>query len=544
VLYFVLPMPAANDVRSPLTTEAQRNALATVLASRTFSKNPRLAALLEYLCVRYLHGETDAIKEYNIATDVFGRPADFDQSSDAIVRVEMHRLRKKLKEFYAGEGADQSLEIVIQSGRYLPEFVSRPKGLEIIRPGEPSLQPPGKAPFWKLPAARKSRALSWVAVATIGLTIAVLMAALISFKRISGRTAGPESLQGFPAVVTPSQPPPIAIRPGDGARLRCGSSKTGYRDRRGNEWGADAFFSGGVASELPAQPIYRTRDPMLFRSKRSGEFSYKIPLKPGVYEMRLYFADTSYTPGGVMDGGENLRVFTILLNDAPILRNFDIIADAGPSTADVRVFKDVQPAPDGYVHLAFSKETDMPLINAIEIVPGTPNHLLPTQIITQDNTLVDRNGITWSPDDYFLGGRTIARFGTVTGPDDPEIYARERYGNFSYAIPVADGRYTAKLHFAETFWGPDNPGGGGQGSRIFDLYCNGTALVRNFDIFHEAGSRHQVIKTFHGLQPNAQGKLFFSFVPRVNYANISAIEVIDEMEEPFSKTSSLPQPRR
>src|SRR5438477_12894850 len=109
-------MSAVNDVRSAFKAEAQQSALAAVLTSRTFSKNPRLAALLEYLCLRYFRGETDAIKEYNIATDVFGRPADFDQSSDAIVRVEMHRLRKKLKEFYRDEGAEQALEIVIPSG--------------------------------------------------------------------------------------------------------------------------------------------------------------------------------------------------------------------------------------------------------------------------------------------------------------------------------------------------------------------------------------------------------------------------------------------
>jgi hypothetical protein len=519
-------MPAANDVRSSFTAEAQQSALTAVLTSRTFSKNPRLAALLEYLCIRYFHGEMDAIKEYNIATDVFGRPADFDQGSDAIVRVEMHRLRKKLKEFYAGEGADHALEIVIQSGHYLPEFVVRRKDLEVI--GTPISGPSSsrsEAPFSReLLKTRRSRLSVWLAVATVLVIAALAVAALIWFQRTSYSRLSP-------AAATPSQPPPTAIQPGEGARLLCGSAKSGYRDRQGNEWGADAFYSGGVPTEIPTQPIYRTRDAMLFRSLRSGEFSYKIPLKPGVYEMRLYFVDTSYSPGGVMDGGENLRVFNVLLNGMPLLRAFDIIADAGPSTADVKAFKDVGPASDGYLHLAFSRLTGTPLINAIEIVPGIPHRLRPIQIITQDSTLVDRNGVTWHPDDYFLGGRTIARFGTVTGPDDPEIYARERYGNFSYGIPVANGRYTATLHFAETFWRPDGPGGGGQGSRVFDVYCNGTALLRNFDLFREAGTYHQAIKTFHGLQPNAQGKLLFSFVPQVNYANISAIEVIDETEQ-------------
>ncbi|MGI9074713.1 MAG: malectin domain-containing carbohydrate-binding protein [Bryobacteraceae bacterium] len=399
------------------------------------------------------------------------------------------------------------------------------KDLKIIEAAEsgPLLSHSETASSGTLQTAR-SRFPVWLTFLAVGLALAVLVAvALTSLKRTPHNQLSPTV-----AVVTPSAP--VAIRAGEGARLLCGSSKSGYRDRRGNEWGTDAFYSGGIASEIAVQPIYRTRDPFLFRSMRSGEFSYKIPLKPGSYEMRLYFAETSYSPSGVMDGGENVRVFTVLLNGTPVLRNFDITADAGPSTGDVKVFKDVGPASDGFLHLAFSKVTDVPLVNAIEIVPATPHRLRPTQIITQDNTVIDRNGITWGPDDYFLGGRTIARFGTVPGPDDPEIYARERYGNFSYAIPVAKGHYAARLHFAETFWGPENPGGGGEGSRIFDVYCNGTALLRNFDIFHEAGSHRQVIKTFHGLHPNAQGKLLFSFIPQINYANVSAIEVLDETE--------------
>lgn len=56
-----------------------------------------------------------------------------------------------------------------------------------------------------------------------------------------------------------------------------------------------------------------------------------------------------------------------------------------------------------------------------------------------------------------------------------------------------------------------------------------TALLRNFDIFKEAGGEDRPIrKVFHSLQPNAQGKLVFSFVPVRNYACINAIEVVDE----------------
>jgi hypothetical protein len=119
----------------------------------------------------------------------------------------------------------------------------------------------------------------------------------------------------------------------------------------------------------------------------------------------------------------------------------------------------------------------------------------------------------------------------VLGTPDPQIYKGERFGNFTYAIPVADGRYRVTLAFAETWFGASKPAGGGAGMRAFDVYSNGSALLRNFDIFKEAGGADRAVnKTFAGLQPNAQGKLVFSFVPIRNYACVNAIEVVDEAD--------------
>ncbi len=94
----------------------------TVLASERFSRCPRLANLLAYLCQKCFEGEADQIKEYNIATEVLGRPSEFDSSQDAIARVEAHRLRKKLKEYYAAEGAHEEIRIVLSPGTYVPLF--------------------------------------------------------------------------------------------------------------------------------------------------------------------------------------------------------------------------------------------------------------------------------------------------------------------------------------------------------------------------------------------------------------------------------------
>jgi len=110
-----------------------------------------------------------------------------------------------------------------------------------------------------------------------------------------------------------------------------------------------------------------------------------------------------------------------------------------------------------------------------------------------------------------------------------EMCIRDSFGHFDYAIPVADGRYAVTLYFAETYFGVKNKGRFGVGARLFDVYCNGDALLRNFDILQEAGAENRALKkTFHGLQPNAMGKLVLSFVPVKNYASVRAIEVVDE----------------
>jgi hypothetical protein len=64
---------------------------------------------------------------------------------------------------------------------------------------------------------------------------------------------------------------------------------------------------------------------------------------------------------------------------------------------------------------------------------------------------------------------------------------------------------------------------------VFDVYCNGTSLLQDFDIYKEAGgSLKAITRTFHGLKPNHQGKLFLSFVPNHNYAALTALEVVPE----------------
>ena len=106
------------------STAEERRELETVAAA--LSNSSRLLRLLTYIGEKYFLGETDKLHEYEIATEVFGRSrTTFNAGEDAIVRVEAHRLRKRLKEYYEGEGKDHSIQLTIPPGTYIPVFVRR-----------------------------------------------------------------------------------------------------------------------------------------------------------------------------------------------------------------------------------------------------------------------------------------------------------------------------------------------------------------------------------------------------------------------------------
>jgi len=109
------------------------------------------------------------------------------------------------------------------------------------------------------------------------------------------------------------------------------------------------------------------------------------------------------------------------------------------------------------------------------------------------------------------------------------LYGSERWGNFSYAVPVPEGRYRVTLRFSEGHYGARNTGVGGAGSRLFGVYCNGEALLRKFDILKQAsGEGRPADRSFSGIHPNAKGKILLSFVPVLGMACINGIETEEE----------------
>ena len=144
-------MPAELDL------QAERAELETVLSSEAFARSPIVAQMLRYICERHFSGQSHEIKEYNIAVDAFGRQPNFDQARDSIVRVEAHRLRKRLQEYYQQQGAGHQIQIILPPGNYVPQFIRR---VERDEPMTEARRTPGGRPPHPRPLPHPSRNLS------------------------------------------------------------------------------------------------------------------------------------------------------------------------------------------------------------------------------------------------------------------------------------------------------------------------------------------------------------------------------------------------
>jgi TolB-like protein len=110
---------AGEDVPSPA---AVREELRRVLASEGLRQSKRMADLLRFVVSETLAGRADRLKEYLIASEVFGRDESFDPRTNALVRVEASRLRHRLREYFLGPGRDDPLHIDLPAGTYVPRF--------------------------------------------------------------------------------------------------------------------------------------------------------------------------------------------------------------------------------------------------------------------------------------------------------------------------------------------------------------------------------------------------------------------------------------
>jgi len=503
-----------------------------------------MCGLLDYICRKYFEGRVDQIKEYTIAVEHFRRSEEFQSKRDPIVHVDANRLRQRLRRYYRGEGKDHPVYISIPSGQYAPVFHHRAAGDSLPLEDDQLDEPIDELPDEELEAlsaaetvgasrgldqAPHSIRLRSTRVLVITAAVILVSAALSIWLSSRTRTGASATVPRTLATTVPAAGGVSVLPPGPEIRILPGSSAERSVDERGNIWHADRFYSGGNTYEPMPTARLRAQDSVFCRAARVGTFGYDVPLKPGVYELRLYFAELRY---GVEpeDGGEATRRFDVKANGELLLSDFDIVSDIGEAGAlDVKVFKDIRPANDGFLHLSFEPRANEALLTGLEIVPGIPGKMRPVRITSRNTSYISSDKVLWEPDFFYRGGRQVSRIYSVSGTLDSVIYQNERFGHFSYRIPVVPGRYTVTLKFAETYFGQKNFRESAVGLRLFNVHCNGLMLLKNFDIAQEAGGEGRALdQPFHGIESDPQDKIVLTFVPVRNYACVNAIEVVQE----------------
>jgi hypothetical protein len=554
-------MASAPTVRDSKDFSEERAELQAVLSSPLFQRAPKLSKILAYICEKYFSGKGANLKEYSIAVDALGRAPGFDPQADAIVRVDLHLLRKRLELYYANDGKYRRLRIALPLGHYVPEFISNhaPDAGNMRIPPKPVPSTPNIAhsapspleefspiaqdapPLVLAPKPKKQKLIFMrsVALRRVGVWVRrrniFLTAICCSFLGMAGGVAGTVVLYRhlFNRVwIFSNTPTPVRLASAEilqhfsigGAqdfenraiRIHCGSAQD-YVDSAGFRWSSDRYYSGGNVLQHDVVPIFRSADPALYSTGRMGAFHYDIPVSPGTYEVRLLFAETMQD---IEDGMREMS-FTVGSGTPNMI---DVVADAGGTrTATTKIYSNVHPGADRKIHVSFRSTGGF--LNAIEILPEPNGRPGPIRISALPHMFIDLAGRHWLPDRYFRGGRNIDHMFALDRTD-PLLFSRERFGNFSYSIPVAQGySYQLTLYMAERYWGPQNSGNGGVGSRIFNVRCGNLELLHNFDLLEAAHDSPVVVARFRHLHPDSTGKLNLQFLPVINYAVLNALEV-------------------
>lgn len=106
--------------KSPSTPES--DLVQRVISTQAFTRSLLLTKFLLYICECKLSGREEEITEYQIGVQALGRADSYNPGDDNIVRNYARILRKRLEEYFAGEGRNETLRIVIPRGHYVPIF--------------------------------------------------------------------------------------------------------------------------------------------------------------------------------------------------------------------------------------------------------------------------------------------------------------------------------------------------------------------------------------------------------------------------------------
>jgi hypothetical protein len=173
-----------------------------------------LSKLLRYLAHHTISSPGDHLKEYQIATEVLGRPAEFDPQSDSSVRVQVGRLRAKLAEYYNSTGSHDPILVDVPKGRYSLSFERREAPVEVQAVSKAAAPDPPPA---AVPRIRSAGVIGLTVLANALLTSGILIYSF-HYKMISPTASRAETpvhaspaLQAFWSPFLHSQEDPFVI---------------------------------------------------------------------------------------------------------------------------------------------------------------------------------------------------------------------------------------------------------------------------------------------------------------------------------------------
>jgi hypothetical protein len=298
--------------------------------SHSLHSSESLCRLLRYLAEHSMDHPGVALKEYQIATEVLGRPPGFDPQSDSTVRVQAGRLRVKLAEYYAIEGAADPVIVEIPKGSYALTFHLRPGASTALAP-LPIRSPEAIAPQ----VARAPMDRRWaiaVVMLSVLLAASVSLSAILLLQRAALQTAAgtppvPVSYQVFwNRFVTGPQQPWIIFSNGS----FVGRPETGMR-----------YYNPASDSKSSIQDHYTGVGEVLAIHQLDRVF-YLFNRQPRVKRGALFSLDDAKNNDLVFVGSpsENLTLI-----DLPGTREFVFRRlDSGPRKGDLAV-RNVHPEP-------------------------------------------------------------------------------------------------------------------------------------------------------------------------------------------------------
>ena len=143
-------------------------------------------------------------------------------------------------------------------------------------------------------------------------------------------------------------------------RINAGGHE--YRDRHGQIWQADEYFTPRNQTFSQRIEIEDTEDDPIFQTERFGrDFSYRVPVENGTYDVNLYFAEIFFDR-------EDRRVFDVSVEGQQVIDNLDLVAEVGPARPFVLELNELNIA-DGFLNLDLVASVNNAKISGIEIIP-------------------------------------------------------------------------------------------------------------------------------------------------------------------------------